>query len=158
MTAHAIKGFKERCLEAGMNDYLVKPIDPRELAAMVERYLTDTPAASTAPAIFDVAELRAHTGADDEFLKQLLETFLCDADERLEQFAAAIVVNNHEQLRQIAHSLKGASGSLCMHEMQARCQALERALQQGALLDAPDQLHQLREALARIRLSAAPFL
>ena len=158
MTAHAIKGFKERCLEAGMNDYLVKPIDPRELAAMVERYLTDTPAASTAPAIFDVAELRAHTGADDEFLKQLLETFLCDADERLEQFAAAIVVNNHEQLRQIAHSLKGASGSLCMHEMQARCQALERALQQGALLDAPDQLHQLREARARIRLSAAPFL
>ena len=36
-------------------------------------------------------------------------------------FAAAIVVDNREQMRQIAHSLKGASGSLCMYEMQARC-------------------------------------
>ncbi len=159
MTAHAIKGFKERCLDAGMNDYLVKPIDPRELAAMVERYLADAPAvpAATAPAVFDVAEFRERTGADDVFLQQLLETYLCDADERLEQFAAAIVVNNREQMRQVAHSLKGASGSLCMNEMQALCQELERALQQGPLLDAPDRLHQLREALARIRISAAAF-
>ena len=142
-----------------MNDYLVKPIDPRELAAMVERYLADAPAvpAATAPAVFDVAEFRERTGADDVFLQQLLETYLCDADERLEQFAAAIVVNNREQMRQVAHSLKGASGSLCMNEMQALCQELERALQQGPLLDAPDRLHQLREALARIRISAAAF-
>ena len=158
MTAHAIKGFKERCLDAGMDDYLVKPIDPRELAAMLERYLKDKPAPATAPAIFDVAGLRSRTGADDEFLKQLLQTFLCDADERLEQFAAAVVVNNREQMRQIAHSLKGAAGSLCMHEMQARCKELEGALKQGALLDASDRLHQLQEALARIRQAAAGFL
>ena len=158
LTAHAIKGFKERCLEAGMNDYLVKPIDPRELAAMVGRYLTDAPAATLAPAIFDSAELRARTGADDKFLQLLLETFLNDADERLEQFAAALVLNHREQMRQIVHSLKGASGSLCMYDMHARCQELELALQHDTLLDAPDRLLQLREALGRIRASAAAYL
>ncbi len=158
LTAHAIKGFKERCLAAGMNDYLVKPLDPRELAALVERYVSGAPAAIPAPAIFDVADLRERTGADDTFLQQLLETYLCDADERLEQFAAALVVNNREQLRQIVHSLKGASGSLCMHEMQTCCQELERTLQQGPLLDGPDQLHRLREAVGHIRACAASFL
>ncbi len=156
MTAHAIKGFKERCLEAGMNDYLMKPVDPRELAATLERYLLAAPA-PTAPPVFNVAELRERTGVDDEFLKQLLETFFCDADERLEQLTAAIVVNDREQIRQIAHALKGAAGSLGMSEMQALCLDLEMAAKEDRLLDPAGHAQKLREALARLKTGTAAF-
>jgi signal transduction histidine kinase/DNA-binding response OmpR family regulator len=156
MTAHAIKGFKERCLEAGMNDYLVKPIDPHELAAALDRYLLAAPTPA-APPIFDVAELRERTGVDDDFLKQLLETFFCDADERLEQLAAAIVVNDREQVRQVAHALKGAAGSLGMADMQQQCLDLEMAAKDGTLLDPAGHLQKLREALARVRAGTAAF-
>ena len=149
LTAHAIKGFKERCLEAGMNDYLVKPIDPRDLAAVLDRYQIAV-TAPVKPEVFNVAALRERTGVDDDFLKQLLATYLTDADERLEQLAAAMVVNDLEQIRQIAHALKGASGSLQMSEMQHCCAELETAAKEGKLLDPQGQLQKIREALARV--------
>lgn len=157
MTAHAIKGFKERCLEAGMNDYIVKPLDPRELAEVLDRYLLGTPPPPAHP-VFDLAGFRERTGADDEFIRQLFEAYLCDADERMEQFKVAAEVHDREKMRQLAHALKGASGSLGLHEMQQLCLEVETALREGAPLDTSDHLQKLRAALTRVRASAASFL
>ena len=140
-----------------MNDYLVKPIDPRELAMVLERYPAAPPAPAATSLVFNVAELRARTGVDDDFLKQLLETYFCDADERLEQLAVATAMNDREHIRQIAHALRGASSSLSMTEMKQLAEELETAAMNDLLLDPPGCLQKLREALARSRTSATAF-
>ena len=115
MTAHALNSDRERCLAAGMDGYLAKPIDPRMLFAVVEQ--ESDGAAVQAPAVarpvaFDEDALRIRLSGDQQLMADVIRVFLEDLPGRLAAIREAVTSGNAVALREAAHALKGAAGNL----------------------------------------------
>ncbi len=110
LTAHAIKGDRERCLESGMDEYVSKPIDSEKLFNAIEK-LTGGPGEKgasdiVAPALDEESLLKAFDG-DWGFLKEVVEVFLSDYPGLLEDLRQAYKDRDSDTLMRTAHSLKG---------------------------------------------------
>ncbi len=126
MTAHAMKGDRERCLQAGMDDYVSKPIEPQELFETIEKWtksrglkkdllpftLHPSPLEKEKdiPVNFETALDRF--GGDKKFFKEMLQEFLEYAPKQLEKLAQAIERGDAKVVEREAHSIKGAAGNL----------------------------------------------
>jgi len=120
VTAHAMKGDAERCLEAGMDAYLAKPLQPRELAAAIESVVGGPAAPVPAsgggekglpPAradVFDRARLLDRVGGDRKAVAELSAIFRADAPKQVARIREAIRAGDAAALRAAAHALKGA--------------------------------------------------
>jgi CheY-like chemotaxis protein/HPt (histidine-containing phosphotransfer) domain-containing protein len=114
MTAHAMKGDRERCLAAGMDDYLAKPLRPEELDAVLERWLhAPAPATQAAPepasmALVDEARARVFREDYPEIVDQLIELFVESTPPLLSELRAGAETGDEEAVRRAAHKLKGS--------------------------------------------------
>jgi two-component system, sensor histidine kinase and response regulator len=127
MTAHAMSGDRDRCLAAGMDGYLSKPIDPHKLFAAVEEGGEGSMQTATAvPVTFDEDGLRQRLGGDDELMSDVILIFLEDLPARLAEIRAAVNGRNADALRAAAHALKGSAGNLSAGGVFEAARVLER--------------------------------
>jgi CheY-like chemotaxis protein len=121
MTAHAIKGDRERCLAAGMDHYVSKPIDSRKLFSAIDEALLSSKARNTArlrsnggPAAtppeprVDVRFLLRRVEGDRGLMKELAAVFLEDTPRLFKDLAEAVEKRDHPKIERAAHTLKGA--------------------------------------------------
>ncbi|AFM23031.1 response regulator [Desulfomonile tiedjei] len=120
MTAHAMAGDRERCLNAGMDGYVAKPISSEELFCALEGIASDAKTAEdvtrqAASGLLDVLDLESlldAVGGQEALVKEMLDIFREDAPKLLIDLKLAVGSNNFEEIRSTAHSLKGMVGGL----------------------------------------------
>jgi CheY-like chemotaxis protein len=158
MTAHAMQGDRERCLAAGMDGYVAKPLWAEELFAVMERLTATTTEAplenqsqrAGMPEVLDYGALLARVDRDMELLQEIVRLFLTDCPRHLAELHAALARGDQDGLVRTVHSLKGALGNICAPAALAEALRLETAGQQGDLQYAGVALAALAAALERL--------
>jgi CheY-like chemotaxis protein/HPt (histidine-containing phosphotransfer) domain-containing protein len=138
VTADAMPADRDRCLQAGMNDYLAKPVELRQLSAMLAKWLpapaagdfADTTLENTklpGPTIFDQDALLRRLLGDRNLAGAILRSFVGGCPGRLNELRQRIAEADASGARQIAHALKGAAATVAAEELCAFAGAIEQA-------------------------------
>ncbi|HET8774313.1 MAG TPA: response regulator [Thermoanaerobaculia bacterium] len=145
LTANALAGDRERCLAAGMDDYLAKPIHETELLRVLRRFL---PAQSTT---FDPVTVGRLREMGDGFFAEVAKIYLEDAPARLTAIRAAAAASDARALAAAAHAFKSGSGNIGAAEVHQLCAQLEEMGNAGQLSGVPDTVTALEQAFARVQ-------
>lgn len=138
MTANVMKGARKKCLEAGMNDYVSKPVNVQKLADAIKRNIRDGkehPSLPLSPpmeskskqATQDVPEVIYSGYKDDPDLAGLIDEFITSLGEDIKTMRRELKHGNYDGLRRLAHQMKGAGGSYGYPEMTEAAKKLEDA-------------------------------
>jgi PAS domain S-box-containing protein len=170
MTAHAMKGDRELCLAAGMDGYISKPIQPRELFETLTSYGTGlaSPSEKAEPvptqrdAGIDRATLLGHCGGDEALLREIAEAFLESYPPLLAELQASAEAHDSKSLVRAAHTLKSSVGYFGVPTVRRQAAELE---QTGRTLDGQadwgeviERASALAEAIERLRQAIAALV
>ena len=119
MTAHSLEGDRERCLDAGMDGYISKPVNAAALAEALEKHLvsmTSTSAALNKPGTaatepVQIRRIQTVADGDEDFERELIDTYLSDMEQHLQRLESALHDQNLEVFKKELHTIKGSSAS-----------------------------------------------
>jgi CheY-like chemotaxis protein/HPt (histidine-containing phosphotransfer) domain-containing protein len=158
LTAHAMRGDRERCLAAGMDGYVSKPIQPQDLFQVVEQLVPQSSAPETvlvadepAEAIFDRAAALRAVGGDPGLLQELAAVFLAEYPAWMTEIREAVARQDAPTLARAAHKLKGALAPLGARAAHAAAERLESLGREGDLTHGPSACAFLEGILERLR-------
>jgi two-component system sensor histidine kinase/response regulator len=160
MTANAMKGDREKCLEAGMDDYASKPVTPAELEAVLSRWIRPARAAPSAATVepagsdeIDETIVRSLMSVDDDgtLMDEIVATFVRIAPVRIGAMKKAARAGDASGLERAAHSFLGSCGNLGCRRMADLCARLEILGRTGSTAGAADTVREIEEAYAAIK-------
>jgi two-component system sensor histidine kinase/response regulator len=149
LTANALGGDREKCLAAGMDDYLTKPLRVEELKRALEK--TPAPAAKTEEPVVDWERLQDVASGDEDTLRQLVTMYLEQTPPKLAALEAAVQAGDAKAVKQHSHSVAGTSASCGMTAVVAPMRALEKMAMEGNLTGAAQHFAEGQKQYARIR-------
>jgi len=152
LTAHAVKGYRERCLEAGMDDYVSKPIQPADLFAAIERALSTARRARVEEIASPQPPAPAPMPGDPQRLLNAVTLLQQDASRLLERIRRGVFAGDGGEVERAAHHLRGSLGLLGRSAAAAaeRASRLESLAHAGSLDRAGEILSALEDEVARL--------
>ncbi len=160
LTADAIAGDREKCFQAGMNDYISKPVEPRHLAEVLGKWL----AAPAAPAggkevprmqnVFRSDTLMARLSGDRELVRKVVAGFLSRLPQQVACLRQCVEKGDAQGTCRQAHALKGAAATVSAESLRAVCCELEDAAEAGNFNRASALLPKLEEAASLLTATA----
>ena len=152
MTAHAMKGDRDRFLAAGMDGYVAKPVRPHELYAAVEGGRPNAEAKLLAPADlpFEWDAALESVGGDEAMLRELAEMFFAECPKLMQQIREHIAGADSPELRRAAHTLKGSAHVFGAEATAEAAHRLEEIGREEAFADAEEALALLEDEVARL--------
>ena len=165
LTASAMKGDRERCLEAGMDSYVSKPIRARRLYEVVEGFLSragesesgeDDRSPPTEPMIFDSTATLSWVDGDAELLREVIDLFISEAPEMLSNIRESIARSDAQALERAAHKLKGSVGNFRATGAMDASEVLEVMGRDGDLASADEAYDRLESEISLLERALAP--
>jgi CheY-like chemotaxis protein len=161
MTANAMQSDRKRCLEAGMDHYLSKPVQAEELFAALFPYKSEealvlasmpsvVPSREEADMLSHLSHLQDEHG--DELVVELVELFVSNTPMMLTAMREALAQGDPDGLKQAAHMLKGSSSNLGAEPLTSLCVVLEEHVQGGEMQEAVPLIDKLEQEFARVKL------
>jgi CheY-like chemotaxis protein len=170
MTANAMQGDREKAIEAGMDDYVSKPVKLEALAGVLKRWVLqeEEAKADTTTSARDAGNSLATTGGsvdvsvlmglrelqgegEPDILDELIELFLDEVPTQLKALREAAHIGETQSVERIAHTLKGSSANMGALRMEALCAELEETVRSGDLSAASGHISRLEEEFGRVR-------
>lgn len=162
MTALAMQGDRERCLEAGMDGYVSKPIRSKELFAAIYGLISASTNSGAASAetqaeqkmgdeIFNKEEALARVDGDMEFFKEVIGVYLENCPKQMSDIKDAVSKNDSHALERAAHSLKGSVGAFCAKPAFDAALKLEMMGRENNLTDAKNVYTVLEKEIERLK-------
>lgn len=170
MTANALVGDREKCLEAGMDDYIAKPVEIGQIRNSLERWgnpavnlqpAANLPAEQPAPGTYrqpatsdasiDWDRFQEMLGDDPKTVREFLDLYFHHTETQIQQLQAALQAANAGEVQMLAHRCKGASATCGVTSVALPMKKLESAAQSGDLSQATRLLAEARDSFGRVR-------
>ena len=173
MTANAMTGDREKCLDSGMDDYISKPVKANRLKTALEQ-CCELRAAVAAVATFPTMNGTLHhsgpepatlnrdslealkslqSEGDDGFLKEMIELFLADTPVRFAEMSTALAGEQQQDFVRAVHSIKGASANFGADDLHEMCATVEQMGRNGQMHETGEQVASLHAEFERVRVA-----
>uniref|UniRef100_Q47CB4 Virulence sensor protein BvgS n=1 Tax=Dechloromonas aromatica (strain RCB) TaxID=159087 RepID=Q47CB4_DECAR len=172
LTANALAGDREMCLQAGMDDYVTKPVTIGGLSKAFQRWLPSSPAEPQALAalsgkrdnaatmtVIDLSDLRASLGEQaHQIIPAVIKSYLSEGERHVEVLKAADREFNLEHVTRIVHNLKSSSAALGIKQFSELCKEAEKLLRGSQIETGKALLPRIVKAFEEVRLTAETTL
>ncbi len=164
MSAEVMKGVRERCIEAGMDDYLVKPVRAKQVYETISKFFPDRisfkdpKTAYLHSSSFDWSLALKAAGGDEELLRDVIDAFLEEYPSLIQGMVNSLNNNDSREFARFSHTLKGAMRTFGYFEAEEVAERLERLGEENELNSVGNQIEDIEEKVSRFLVIAKELL